>query len=153
MTAGSPAERKRLIVEVTETSALADIEAANRRLAALRETGIKVCIDDFGSGAASYDYLRKLTVDAVKIDGSLVRDLETDELGRDLLRNIVELCRSMKLETIAEMIETEGVVTELKALGVEYGQGWLFGRAEAEPRTQLASAAPVRRRGAVEAWG
>jgi len=70
-----------------------------------------------------------------------------------LLRNIVELCRSMKLETIAEMIETEGVVTELKALGVEYGQGWLFGRAEAEPRTQLASAAPVRRRGAVEAWG
>jgi EAL domain-containing protein (putative c-di-GMP-specific phosphodiesterase class I) len=153
MTAGSPAERKRLIVEVTETSALADIEAANRRLASLRETGIKVCIDDFGSGAASYDYLRKLTVDAVKIDGSLVRDLETDELGRDLLRNIVELCRSMKLETIAEMIETEGVVTELKALGVEYGQGWLFGRAEAEPRTQLASAAPVRRRGAVEAWG
>ena len=51
------------------------------------------------------------------------------------------------------MIETEEVVTELKALGVEYGQGWLFGRAEAEPRTQLASAAPVRRRGAVEAWG
>ncbi|WP_395944634.1 EAL domain-containing protein [Brevundimonas sp.] len=153
MTAGAPAERKRLIVEVTETSALADIEAANRRLASLREAGIKVCIDDFGAGATSYDYLRKLTVDAVKIDGSLVRDIEKDELTRNMLRSTVELCRSMKLETIAEMIETEGVATELKALGVEYGQGWLFGRAEAEPRTQLASAAPVRRRGAVEAWG
>jgi EAL domain-containing protein (putative c-di-GMP-specific phosphodiesterase class I) len=153
MTAGSPADRKRLIVEITETSALADIGAANRRLAALRETGIKVCIDDFGSGAASYDYLRKLSVDAVKIDGALVREVQTDEVVRNMVRNIVELSRSLKLETIAEMIETEEVVTELKALGVEYGQGWLFGRAEAEPRTQLASAAPVRRRGAVEAWG
>lgn len=153
MTAGSPTERKRLIVEITETSALADIEAANRRLAGLRDAGIKVCIDDFGSGAASYDYLRKLSVDAVKIDGSLVRDVEEDDVVRNMLRNIVELSRSLKLETIAEMIETEEVVTELKALGVEYGQGWLFGRAEAEPRTQLASAAPVRRRGAVEAWG
>lgn len=153
LTAGSPTERKRLIVEITETSALADIEAANRRLAALRDAGIKVCIDDFGSGAASYDYLRKLSVDAVKIDGALIQDLETDDVVRNLVRNIVELSRSLKLETIAEMIETESVVGELKTLGVEYGQGWLFGRAEAEPRTQLASAAPVRRRGAVEAWG
>jgi EAL domain-containing protein (putative c-di-GMP-specific phosphodiesterase class I) len=153
MTAGSPADRKRLIVEITETSALADIGAANRRLAALRETGIKVCIDDFGSGAASYDYLRKLSVDAVKIDGALIREVHTDEVVRNMVGNIVDLSRSLKLETIAEMIETEEVVTELKALGVEYGQGWLFGRAEAEPRTQLASAAPVRRRGAVEAWG
>lgn len=153
MTAGSPDERKRLIVEITETSALADINAANRRLSGLREAGIKICIDDFGSGAASYDYLRKLSVDAVKIDGGLIREIESDEVVRNMVRNIVELSRSLRLETIAEMIETEEVVTELKALGVEYGQGWLFGRAEAEPRTQLASAAPIRRRGAVEAWG
>lgn len=153
MTAGAPEDRKRLIVEITETSALADINAANRRLSGLRDAGIKICIDDFGSGAASYDYLRKLSVDAVKIDGGLIREVETDEVVRNMVRNIVELSRSLRLETIAEMIETEDVVTELKALGVEYGQGWLFGRAEAEPRTQLASAAPIRRRGAVEAWG
>lgn len=153
MTAGAADERRRLIVEVTETSALADIEAANRRLAALREAGVKVCIDDFGAGASSYDYLRKLSVDTVKIDGAIVRDVETDERSKTLLRSIVELCRSMKLETIAEMIETDGVANELKALGVDYGQGWLFGKAEAEPRTQLATFAPARRRGAVEAWG
>jgi len=63
------------------------------------------------------------------------------------------MCRAMKLSIIAEMIETEAVATEVKAMGVEYGQGWLFGRAEAEPRTTLTSGAPVRRRGAVEAWG
>ena len=101
ITAGSPADRKRLIVEITETSALADISAANRRLAALRDAGIKVCIDDFGSGAASYDYLRKLSVDAVKIDGALIREIETDDVVRNMVRNIVELSRSLKLETIA----------------------------------------------------
>jgi EAL domain-containing protein (putative c-di-GMP-specific phosphodiesterase class I) len=153
MTAGAPEDRKRLIVEITETSALADINAANRRLSGLRDAGIKICIDDFGSGAASYDYLRKLSVDAVKIDGALIREIETDEVVRNMVRSVVELSRSLKLDTIAEMIETEEVVAELKSLGVEYGQGWLFGRAEAEPRTQLASAAPIRRRGAVEAWG
>jgi EAL domain-containing protein (putative c-di-GMP-specific phosphodiesterase class I) len=153
MTSGAAAERKRLIVEVTETAAVADLDAANRRIGALREAGIKVCIDDFGAGAACYDYIRKLSVDAVKIDGRLVRDIETDERSRTLLHSIVELCQSLKLEIIAEMIETDSLAKALQALGVQYGQGWLFGRAEAEPRTQLASAAPIRRRGAVEAWG
>ena len=153
MTSGAAAERKRLIVEVTETAAVADLDAANRRIGALREAGIKVCIDDFGAGAACYDYIRKLSVDAVKIDGRLVRDIETDERSRTLLHSIVELCQSLKLEIIAEMIETDSLAKALQALGVQYGQGWLFGRAEAEPRTQLATAAPIRRRGAVEAWG
>jgi EAL domain-containing protein (putative c-di-GMP-specific phosphodiesterase class I) len=153
MTAGAPDERRRLIVEVTETSAVADIEAANRRLANLREAGIKVCIDDFGAGAAAFDYLRKLAVDAVKIDGAIVKDILTEERSKTLLHTIVEMCHSMKLETIGEMIETDAVAAELKSAGVDYGQGWLFGRAEAEPRTQLAAPTMVRRRGTVEAWG
>ena len=153
MTAGAPDDRRRLMVEVTETAALADLEAADRRLGALREAGIKVCIDDFGAGAAAYDYLRKLSVDAVKIDGGLVKGLESDDRARTFLTSIVELCQSLNLEIIAEMIETESLAKALQGLGVQYGQGWLFGRPEAEPRTQRASAAPVRRRGAVEAWG
>lgn len=153
MTSGAAAERKRLMVEVTETAAVADLEAADRRLGALREAGIKVCIDDFGAGAASYDYIRRLSVDAVKIDGALIHDIETDERSATMLRSIVELCQSLKLEIIAEMIETESLAKALQGMGVQFGQGWLFGRAEAEPRTQLASVAPVRRRGAVEAWG
>lgn len=153
MTAGAPEERRRLIVEVTETAAVSDLEAANRRLAALREAGIKVCIDDFGAGSTSFDYLRKLSVDAVKIDGALVSDVDTDERAQTMAASIVDLCRSLRLEVVAEMIETETVAAALGKLGVQYGQGWLFGRAEAEPRTQLMSATPIRRRGAVEAWG
>lgn len=155
MTAGQTDERRRLIVEVTESAALSDVEAANRRLGALRAVGIKVCIDDFGAGAASYDYLRRLSVDTVKIDGGFVQGLETDPKARTLIAHLVDLCRSLKVETIAEMIETQGCADILKDIGVDQGQGWLFGKAEAEPRTHLAVHEPVfaRRVGAVAGWG
>lgn len=153
MTAAAPDERRRLIVEVTESAALADIEAANRRLGALRQAGIKLCIDDFGAGAASFDYVRRLSVDTVKIDGAFVSGLENDARARTMITHLVELCGSLNLTTIAEFVETQACADILRDLGVDYGQGWLFGKAEAEPRTVLAAASPARRRGAVEAWG
>lgn len=153
LTASSAEDRRRLIVEVTETAALADLTAADRRLRALRDAGIKVCIDDFGAGSASFDYLRGLSVDAVKIDGGFVRDIDTDPRARTLIGHLVELCGSLNLLTIAEMIETEEAADALRALGVNHGQGWLFGRAEAEPRTILAApVARARRQGEIEAW-
>lgn len=154
MTDNDPSERKRLVVEVTETAALADIEAANRRLGALRQAGIRVCIDDFGSGSATFDYLRGLSVDTVKIDGRFVRGIERDDRSRTLITHLVELCAAMKLTTIAEMIETEEAAEIVKRLGVNQGQGWLFGRAEPDPVTTLPVAKPAARRvGAVEGWG
>ena len=153
MTASEPDNRRRLIVEVTETAALADIPAANRRLGALRDAGIKVCIDDFGAGAAAFDYLRGLSVDAVKIDGAFVRQIDGDARARTLVSHLVELCGSLNLTTIAEMIETEGVARTVQDLGVNHGQGWLFGRAEAEPVTTGPVAQRARRQGVVDAWG
>lgn len=153
LTATAPDDRRRLIIEVTETAALADLEAADRRLKALKQAGIRACIDDFGAGAAAFDYLRRLTVDAVKIDGGLVRDIASDARARTLLTHLVELCASLKVETIAEMIETEAVADALRAMGVGYGQGWLFGRAEPDPVTVRPAASTVRRRGVVEGWG
>ena len=153
MTSNKPDERLRLIVELTESAALADVEAANRRLGALRAAGIKVCIDDFGAGSASYDYLRGISVDTVKIDGRFVEGLETDPRARTVIGHLVELCASLKVDTIAEMIETQAVADILRKLGVDHGQGWLFGKAEAEPRTRLQAVEPARRLGAVVGWG
>ena len=153
MTATVPQDRRRLIVEVTESAALADIEAANRRLGALRQAGIQICIDDFGAGAASFDYIHGLSVDGVKIDGKFIRRLETDTRARTLIAHLVEMSASLNLTTIAEFVETQGQADILRDLGVDYGQGWLFGKAEPEPRTVIAAAAPARRRGTVEAWG
>ncbi|AYG95962.1 EAL domain-containing protein [Brevundimonas naejangsanensis] len=149
----APDDRRRLMVEVTETAALADLAAADRRLGALRDAGVKICIDDFGAGSASFDYLRGLSVDAVKIDGGFVRDIDRDPRARTLITHLVELCGALKLQTIGEMIETDAVAEGLGALGVTHGQGWLFGRAEAEPRTILSSPSQrARRQGVIEAW-
>ena len=152
MTASEPDNRRRLIVEVTETAALADIAAANRRLGTLRGAGIKVCIDDFGAGAAAFDYLRGLSVDTVKIDGALVRGIDSDPRTRTLIGHLVDLCRSLDMTTIAEMIETEEAAQALQTLGVGYGQGWLFGRAEAEPVTIAPSSPRARRQGVIDGW-
>src|SRR5690606_10809821 len=132
MTASTPEVRKRLLVEVTETAALAEIASANRRLSGLRDVGIKICIDDFGVGSASFDYLRGLNADIVKIDGSLIRDIVSEPRIRTLISHVVELGRSLGLETVGEMVETEDQAKALQELGVDYAQGWLFGRAEPE---------------------
>ncbi|MCZ8195238.1 EAL domain-containing protein [Brevundimonas sp.] len=152
LTAMTPALRRRLIVEVTETATLGDPAAANLRLAALREAGIRVYIDDFGSGSAGFDYLRKLSVDAVKIDGSLITDFEADARSRQVISHIVDLCRSMSLKVVAERVETEACRLALVELGVDMGQGYLFGKPTAEP---IQSRGPIaaRRVGTVEGWG
>ncbi|MDI1281026.1 EAL domain-containing protein [Brevundimonas sp.] len=155
MTQPFPEVRSRLLIEVTETAAVGDLEAANRRLGLLRDAGIRVCLDDFGVGAASFEYLQNLSVDIVKIDGSFIRDVDTSERTRTLLGHLVGLCRSLKVATIAEMIETEAQADAVRALGVDMGQGFLFGRPSADPVMPVpARATPVRRRqGEVTGWG
>lgn len=152
MTAAAPDIRKRLMVELTETAGVADLEAADRRLAGLREAGIKVCLDDYGVGATSLTYLRKLSVDILKLDGCFVREIETDAKVRSLATHLLELCRDLKIATVAEMVETESQSETMKALGVDYGQGWLFGRPTETP-VIAAPAASARRKGEVVGWG
>ena len=153
MTAASPTIRSRLLVEVTETAAIGDLDAATRRLTALRNKGIHICLDDFGVGAASLDYLHRLPADTVKIDGRFVRDITTDERSRSLVSHVVKLCRELKITTVVEMIETEEQAAISRGLGVNYGQGWLFGRPTAEPVVPVAQPVAARRLGAVAGWG
>lgn len=152
LTAASPDIRDRILIEVTETAAVVDIEAAARRLTALRQAGIRVCLDDFGVGAASLDYLHRLPADTVKIDGRFVRDIATDRRARDLVAHIVELCADLKMSTIAEMIETEEQAAAIRAVAVGYGQGWLFGRPAPEPTSSVPQPVAVRRQGLVTGW-
>lgn len=154
LTAQDPAIRQRLLVEITETAALADLTSANRRLATLRTAGIKVCIDDFGAGSASFDYLRGLKVDIVKIDGSLVREVNVEGRALTLIGHLVDLCSALNIETVAEMVETEEQARILTELGVTHAQGWLFGKAEIEPQLNIHTPTiSARRRGTVETWG
>ena len=121
----------RLIFEVTESSRIADLPAANRVLGVLRTAGYAVCLDDFGAGAAAYQYLRELEVDFVKIDGAYVREALTTPNGKAFLRSMTTLCKELKIDTIGEMVETEAEARFLAEAGVNYGQGYLFGRPSA----------------------
>lgn len=146
--------RKRLMIEVTETAAIVDLEAANRRIGALRATGIKVCLDDFGMGLANWDYIRTLRADFVKIDGGFVRDIETNDRSRTLIRHLVDLCAELDMQSVAEMVETEGQAAIVRDLGVSYAQGWLFGKPTAEPvAPRSAGTGTTRRVGEVVGWG
>jgi diguanylate cyclase (GGDEF)-like protein/PAS domain S-box-containing protein len=117
-----------LVLEITEGALVDDVEAAIATLAAVRTLGVALAIDDFGTGYSSLNYLRKLPVDVIKIDRSFVVELGRSEAQRALLRSIVGLTRTLRLEAIAEGIETPTQVDELRALGVRLGQGFYFAR-------------------------
>lgn len=152
MTAAAPDMRSRILIEVTESAAVADIDAAARRLTALRSAGIKVCLDDFGVGAASLDYLHRLPADTVKIDGRFVQNIVDDARARDLIAHLVSLCSDLKMTTIAEMVETSKQAAAIRSLGVGFGQGWLFGRPTIAPNVSVPPTVAVRRQGAVAGW-
>ena len=97
----------RILIEITETAEITDLEGANKAVAALREMGYRVGLDDFGAGAASLNYLHGLAVDFVKFDGSLVKKLGTSQRDDTLLRGMLKLCGELGMHTIAECIETQ----------------------------------------------
>ena len=147
--------RPRLLLELTETHCLTDLDAADRAIQGLRRLGHPVCLDDFGAGAASLDYLRRLQVDFVKFDGRYIRTLTGGSRDAVILKHMVGLCRELNIETIAEMIETPETAKVAGALGVALGQGWCFARPSAElayPPPPPASRS-ARRKGEVASWG
>jgi EAL domain-containing protein (putative c-di-GMP-specific phosphodiesterase class I) len=120
--------RGRLLFELTESSAIADLVAANAVIQEIRGRGHPVGIDDFGAGAAAFHYLRGLKVDHVKIDGSYVREAAGKGDSLPFLRAITQLCRELKVATIAEHIEDEATANLLRVYNVRYGQGYYFGK-------------------------
>ncbi len=120
--------RGQVMFEVTESARIRDVRAANEALQRLRTAGHKVCLDDFGVGESSLQDLRQYQVDLVKIDGSYVRDALENPISSHILRAVAAMCRDMEIGTVAEMIEEEPVVDFLRGCGVQYGQGYLFGK-------------------------
>jgi diguanylate cyclase (GGDEF)-like protein len=114
---------ERMIVEITETALLSDLDNARRVISDLRGAGVQVHIDDFGTGHCALNYLQELEFDMVKIDKSFVRNAVTSADSRDLLRGIRELCAAIRIPCIAEGIENEDQLAAITELGYQYGQG------------------------------
>ncbi|MFO1377687.1 MAG: EAL domain-containing protein [Steroidobacteraceae bacterium] len=113
-------------VEITESTAIGNIDGARSFIGRLRDIGCTTALDDFGTGLSSLAYLRALPVAKLKIDGSFVRDLLRDARAESMVRAMLQLARQLRIETVAECIETPEVATRLALLGVTYGQGFHF---------------------------
>jgi diguanylate cyclase (GGDEF)-like protein len=117
-----------LSFEVTETAAVANIVRAETLIRRLQDLGHSIALDDFGRGLSSLTYLKSLPVSHLKIDGGLIRDLAGNARSRAMVTAIVQLSQSMKLQTTAECVESESILSAVGQLGVTYGQGFAIGR-------------------------
>jgi EAL domain-containing protein (putative c-di-GMP-specific phosphodiesterase class I) len=144
-----PQTNGRLLFELTESAAVEDLAVADRHIQALRQAGCQVCLDDFGAGAASLAYLQQLTLDVLKIDGRYIRDLQHGGREATFVKHLVNLCAELKVRTLAEMVETPEAEEAVRLAGVDFAQGWLYGRAAETP----ADAAALASRGKPRAEG
>lgn len=124
---------RRLLIEITESAEIKDLERIDKVVQIMREAGYHICLDDFGAGAASFQYLNGLIVDWVKIDGLYVQKIAASKRDQAMLSSLVDMCRRLNVGTVAERVERAEEVTLLNDMGVQLGQGWFFGKPVDEP--------------------
>jgi EAL domain-containing protein (putative c-di-GMP-specific phosphodiesterase class I) len=137
----------RLELEITESVLLQDADATLAVLQKLREIGVKLIMDDFGTGYFSLSHLRKFRFDKIKIDQSFVRDMFDHDVNLAIVRAVVAMCSGLRIGTVAEGVETSQQLERLKSEGCTEAQGYLFSRprSAADVKTWLAAFAPQLR--------
>jgi EAL domain-containing protein (putative c-di-GMP-specific phosphodiesterase class I) len=124
---GKPELARRLIVEITETAGLEDVEACAHFVSTLRDLGCQVALDDFGAGYTSFRHLKQLAVNMIKIDGAFVRNIGENPDNLAFVRTLIDLARTFNLSTVAECIETAEEAEIMRNEGVDLLQGYVFG--------------------------
>jgi diguanylate cyclase (GGDEF)-like protein len=117
-----------LTIEITEQAAVKSLARANEMIRQFEAIGCRFALDDFGTGANTFTYVKSLSIARVKIDGSFVKDILSNRNSQATVHAIVELAKSLSLETVAEYVEDESVAAEVRRLGVDYAQGYAFGK-------------------------
>ncbi len=118
----------KLCFETTETVAIANLDVATQFFLKVRQLGCKIALDDFGSGLSSFGYLKQLPIDYLKIDGIFIRDLENDKMDAAIVKSINQMAQVMGKKTIAEFVENQAINQILAEIGVDYAQGYHFGK-------------------------
>ncbi len=124
----APINHSQLVFEITETAAMSDVDVTQHFIRELKEMGCRFALDDFGAGFSSFYYLKRFDVDYLKIDGSFVRDLATDEGNRIFVRALCDVARGLNKQVVAEWVENRRTLEILNEMGTLYGQGYLFQR-------------------------
>ena len=110
--------------EITETSAISNLQTTEEFISSLKSLGFKFALDDFGTGTSSYEYLKNLSVDYVKIDGMFVRDIDKDSISQKMVESIAGIAQAKGIKVIAECVETVESLNILKKLNIDYYQGY-----------------------------
>ena len=118
----------RLFIEILENKSI-DYKKVELSIQKLKMFGYKICIDDFGSGYSNINHLLNLSIDFLKIDGSIIKEINHDKRAYSIVKTFAQFCQQNNIEMIAEFIDSQDVVDTLKSFGVEYGQGWYFSKA------------------------
>ncbi|MBR0796269.1 EAL domain-containing protein [Bradyrhizobium jicamae] len=114
--------------EITETSAVANFDEAQKFIARLREMGCSFSLDDFGTGMSSIAYLKHLPVDFIKIDGAFVKEILHSKVDRAMVEMITKTAKIMQKQVVAEFVESVAILDELRQIGVDYVQGYAIGK-------------------------
>jgi predicted signal transduction protein with EAL and GGDEF domain len=131
-----------LEIELTETALVGNFELARDVLAELKELGVHLTLDDFGTGHSSLRHLQMLPFDKIKVDASFVRNMHCSPESGKIVAAVIALGRSLGLLTVAEGIEDAATAVALRDMGCHIGQGWLFGQPVAQPETGALECAP-----------
>lgn len=123
---------KKLVLEVVESEEIEDSEFISKIITKFKKQGVRIAIDDFGSGYSNYDYLISLQADYVKIDGSIIKHVLEDERTAEVIKSIVNFAKKSNMKTIAEFVSSEDISKKMEELGVDYAQGFYYGKAEPE---------------------
>jgi diguanylate cyclase (GGDEF)-like protein/PAS domain S-box-containing protein len=122
---------KQICFEITETAIISNLNAAKIVIEQLRDKGFMFALDDFGTGLSSYEYLKELPVDKLKIDGVFIQDIDKDPIKLAMVKSINDIGHVMGLETIAEFVETKSILETLKSIQVDYAQGYYISKPQA----------------------
>lgn len=121
----------RLIFEILESEGIENFDEVSAFITHVKQYGCKIAIDDFGSGYSNFAYLMRLNVDYIKIDGSLIKNLDIDLSAQDIVRTIIEFARRLNIQTIAEFVASASIYEECKELGIDYIQGYYLSEPQA----------------------
>jgi PAS domain S-box-containing protein len=119
---------QRVVFEITESEEIKDYTRVNIFIERIKSYGAKISIDDFGSGYANFEHILSLKADYIKIDGSLVKNIDTDEHSRIIIEAIIAFCKKLGSKTIVEYVHNESVSKKVIALGADYSQGFFLGK-------------------------
>ena len=118
----------KLTIELLEDREIKDFREISTRIDSLKKVGVQIAVDDFGSGYSTFSYILEIKPHSLKIDGSLIKQITKDGHAKEIISSIINVCKALNIKTVAEFVENEEIIKELRALRVDYLQGYAIGK-------------------------